>query len=96
MRVWQALDQAHLGEFVRELPQGLDTVVGERGVRFSDGQRLGSDLHGALYTPQAFSHSMRPRVPDPRYTDPFTGRVLVDRVCRYESLDEELAKLSPA
>lgn len=34
-----ALDSASLGDFVRNLPDGLDTRVGERGVRLSGGQR---------------------------------------------------------
>jgi subfamily B ATP-binding cassette protein MsbA len=34
-----AAEAAHAMEFVRELPQGLDTVVGEAGVRLSGGQR---------------------------------------------------------
>jgi len=37
--VWQAARLAHCGEFIAELPQGLDTVVGDRGVRLSGGQR---------------------------------------------------------
>ncbi|MGH7052851.1 MAG: ABC transporter ATP-binding protein [Stellaceae bacterium] len=35
----RALDQAALASFVRSLPQGLDTIVGERGVQLSGGQR---------------------------------------------------------
>src|SRR5699024_4597604 len=37
--VWEALDRARLGQFVRDLPGGLDTVVGERGHRLSGGER---------------------------------------------------------
>jgi ATP-binding cassette subfamily B protein len=37
--VWRAAQLAHCGDFIAELPQGLDTVVGERGVRLSGGQR---------------------------------------------------------
>lgn len=37
--VWEALGRAQLAEFVQELPYGLDTAVGERGIRFSGGQR---------------------------------------------------------
>jgi ATP-binding cassette subfamily B protein len=35
----RALDQAALAPFVGSLPQGLDTIVGERGVQLSGGQR---------------------------------------------------------
>jgi ABC-type multidrug transport system fused ATPase/permease subunit len=37
--LWSALDQARLGALVRSLPDGLDTVVGERGYRLSGGER---------------------------------------------------------
>jgi subfamily B ATP-binding cassette protein MsbA len=37
--VWSALRQAALDGFVRTLPQGLDTPVGERGAKLSGGQR---------------------------------------------------------
>ncbi|HUM13306.1 MAG TPA: ABC transporter ATP-binding protein [Myxococcaceae bacterium] len=37
--VWSALERAHGAEFVRALPQGLDTQVGERGAQLSGGQR---------------------------------------------------------
>ena len=37
--LWQALEQAAAADFVRALPQGLDTVVGERGVQLSGGER---------------------------------------------------------
>lgn len=36
--IWEALDAADLGDFVRSLPEGLDTEVGERGTRLSGGQ----------------------------------------------------------
>ncbi|OLU13276.1 ABC transporter ATP-binding protein [Pseudomonas sp. PA1(2017)] len=36
---WQALTIAQLAQTVRQLPQGLDTVVGRSGVRLSGGQR---------------------------------------------------------
>ncbi len=35
----QAAKQAHLDEFISQLPLGYDTVVGERGMRLSGGQR---------------------------------------------------------
>lgn len=37
--VWKALKIAHADGFVRELPQGLETPVGEKGVQLSGGQR---------------------------------------------------------
>ena len=37
--LWAALEQARLGDLVRSLPDRLDTVVGERGYRFSGGER---------------------------------------------------------
>ncbi|MCM8613399.1 ABC transporter ATP-binding protein [Accumulibacter sp.] len=38
-QLWQALDVAQLAATVRELPNGLDTIVGRQGVRLSGGQR---------------------------------------------------------
>jgi ATP-binding cassette, subfamily B, bacterial len=37
--LWAAIDAAHLGELVRELPDGLDTLVGDRGYRMSGGEK---------------------------------------------------------
>ena len=36
--LWRALDEAEIGEFVRSLPDGLDTWLGEGGARVSGGQ----------------------------------------------------------
>ena len=37
--LWDALEKANLAEFVRTLPDGLDTQVGEHGTRLSGGQK---------------------------------------------------------
>jgi ABC-type multidrug transport system fused ATPase/permease subunit len=37
--IWHALDRARLAELVRGLPDGLETLVGERGYRLSGGER---------------------------------------------------------
>jgi ABC-type multidrug transport system fused ATPase/permease subunit len=47
--VWSALRLAQLQEFVDDLPEKLDTVVGERGVRLSGGQRQRIGIARALY-----------------------------------------------
>ncbi|KAB2460676.1 ABC transporter ATP-binding protein [Bacillus sp. CH126_4D] len=38
-QIWTALDFAAAAEFVRILPKGLDTLIGDRGVRLSGGER---------------------------------------------------------
>lgn len=37
--IWNALDKAEASEFVKKLPKGIETLVGERGVKLSGGQR---------------------------------------------------------
>lgn len=37
--IWQAAEAANAADFLRELPQGLDTFLGEGGARLSGGQR---------------------------------------------------------
>jgi ATP-binding cassette, subfamily C, bacterial len=37
--IWEVLELAAAGDFVRALPLGLDTLLGERGVRLSGGER---------------------------------------------------------
>lgn len=48
-KVWQALKEAQLDDFVRGLPEGLDTGIGERGIRISGGQRQRIGIARALY-----------------------------------------------
>lgn len=47
--VWRAVESAQLGEYVRSLADGLNTDVGERGVRLSGGQRQRIGIARALY-----------------------------------------------
>lgn len=47
--VWKALEEASMGEFVHSLLGGLDTQLGERGVRISGGQRQRIGIARALY-----------------------------------------------
>lgn len=46
--LWDALRLANAAAFVKELPQGIDTLVGDRGVRLSGGQRQRIALARAL------------------------------------------------
>lgn len=46
--LWDALGRARLADWVRGLPAGLDTMVGERGARLSGGQRQRLALARAL------------------------------------------------
>lgn len=48
-QVWNALEGAQLKDFVKNLPKGLDTIVGERGARISGGQRQRIGIARALY-----------------------------------------------
>lgn len=48
-RIWEVLKEAQLDEFVRALPEGLDTSIGERGIRISGGQRQRIGIARALY-----------------------------------------------
>lgn len=48
-RIWEVLKEAQLDDFVRSLPDGLETTIGERGVRLSGGQRQRIGIARALY-----------------------------------------------
>lgn len=48
-KVWRALREAQLDDFVRGLPEGLHTGIGERGIRISGGQRQRIGIARALY-----------------------------------------------
>lgn len=45
----EALKKAQLADFVESLPEGLDTIVGDRGIRLSGGQRQRIGIARALY-----------------------------------------------
>ncbi len=48
-QLWHALKEAQLDEFVRTLPEGVGTGIGERGIRLSGGQRQRIGIARALY-----------------------------------------------
>jgi ABC-type multidrug transport system fused ATPase/permease subunit len=48
--VWSALEMAQLSDLVRNLPEGLDTQVGERGAKISGGQRQRLGIARAMFT----------------------------------------------
>jgi ATP-binding cassette subfamily B protein len=48
-RVRRAAELAQIGEFVESMPEGLESLVGERGVRLSGGQRQRIGIARALY-----------------------------------------------
>lgn len=47
--IWRALEEAQIKDMVDEMPQKLDTVIGERGLRLSGGQRQRLGIARALY-----------------------------------------------
>lgn len=48
-RIWEVLEEAQMKEFVKALPEGLDTSTGDRGVRISGGERQRLGIARALY-----------------------------------------------
>lgn len=49
IKVWEVLEMAQLRNFVEQLPNGLDTSIGERGARLSGGQIQRIGIARALY-----------------------------------------------
>lgn len=47
--VWECLTRAQMKEYVQSLPNGLDTITGENGIRLSGGQRQRIGIARALY-----------------------------------------------
>ena len=48
--IWDVCRKVHLDQFIKSLPDGLDTVVGENGTKLSGGQRQRVVLGRALFT----------------------------------------------
>jgi ATP-binding cassette, subfamily C, bacterial CydC len=74
--LWAVLRCAHISEWVRSLPDGLDTFVGEEGVRLSGGQRQRLVLARALLSDAPVLILDEPTA----HLDPPTARSLIDDV----------------
>jgi len=48
-QVWKSLKEAHLDDFVKSIPGGINSVIGENGMKLSGGQRQRLGLARALY-----------------------------------------------
>src|SRR6056297_1738573 len=48
-RVWKALERASIADFVREMPDGLDTRLGQNGISLSGGQKQRISIARELY-----------------------------------------------
>ncbi len=48
-RIWEVCKEAQIADFIKTLPEGLDTKIGDRGVRLSGGQRQRIGIARALY-----------------------------------------------
>lgn len=53
-RVWECIKKSQLYDFITTLPDGINTVVGEGGIRLSGGQRQRVGIARALYDKPQF------------------------------------------